>query len=65
MYRVSRQVLSGQKFMKNAQNGPFWRVCSQTVLPDRSLLLGQKLFECAKIEKFKCDILTDFQTILS
>ena len=64
MYRVSRQVLSGQKFMKNAS---FLKTeaCSQTVLPDRSLLLGQKLFECAKIEKFKCDILTDFQTILS
>ena len=32
---------SGQKFVKNAKNGPFWRVfkkteaCGQTVLPDR------------------------------
>ena len=31
--------------MKNAQNGPFWRVwekpkdCGQTVLPDRSILI--------------------------
>ena len=30
-------ILSGQKFIKNAQNGPFWRNFSQTVLPDRSL----------------------------
>ena len=35
--------------------------CGQTVLPDMSVLIGQKL-ENAKIEKFKCDILGDFQT---
>ena len=44
-------ILSGQKFIKNAKNaknGQFCRVfgnsevCGQTVLPDRSLLLGQK-----------------------
>ena len=35
----------------------------QTVLPDRSLLEGQKLVENAKIQKFKCDILSHFQTI--
>ena len=34
----------------------------QTLLPDRSFLLGQKLVENAKIEKFKCDILSNFQT---
>ena len=27
--------------------------CGQTVLPDRSVLIGQKLVENAKIEKFK------------
>ena len=49
-------ILSGQKFVKNAKNGPFWRVfwnpeaCGQTVLPDRSLLIGQKLVENAKNE---------------
>ena len=32
----------------------------QTVLPDMSVLIGQKLVENAKIEKFKCDILGDF-----
>ena len=49
-------ILSGgQKLMKNAKIGP-------SVLPDRSILRGQKLVENAKIEKFKCDIFGDFQT---
>ena len=34
------------------------------MLPDRSVLIGHKLVENAKIEKFKCDILGDFQTLL-
>ena len=33
--------------------------CGQTVLPDRSILIGQKLVENAKIQKFKCDILSN------
>ena len=33
------------------------------MLPDRSILKGQKLMESAKIEKLKCDILGDFQTL--
>ena len=43
----------------------FWKpeACGQTVLPDRSILIGQKLVENAKIEKFKWDILGDFQTL--
>ena len=62
-------ILSGQKFTKNAKNGPFWRVflkpeaCGQTVLPDRSILIGQKLAENAKIKNFKWDILIYFQTL--
>ena len=34
----------------------FWKpeVCGQTVFPDRSVLIGQKLVENAKIENFKC-----------
>ena len=44
-------MLSGQKLIKNAKNDPFWR--GQTVLPDRSILIGQKLVETAKIQKFK------------
>ena len=47
-------ILSGQKFFKNAKNSQFWRVlenlCGQTVLPDMSLLIGQKLVENAKIQ---------------
>ena len=35
----------------------------QLVLPDRSLLNVQKLVENAKILKFKCDILSDFETM--
>ena len=48
--------ISGQQFIKNTHNG-------QKVLPDRSLLIGQKLAKDAKIEKSKCDILGDFQTL--
>ena len=33
------------------------------MLPDRSVLIGQKLVENAKIQKFKCDILSYFQTM--
>ena len=36
---------------------------SQKVLPDRSLLIRQKLVENAKIEKLKWDILDDFQPL--
>ena len=35
--------------------------CGQTVLPDRSVSIGQKLVKSAKIQKFKCDILFNFQ----
>ena len=47
-------VFSEQKLINNAKNGSFWRVfwkpedCGQTVLPDRSVLIGQKLVENAK-----------------
>ena len=49
-------ILSGQKLIKKTKNPQFWQVlrkaCGKTVLPDRSLLIGQKLVENAKIEKF-------------
>ena len=37
----------------------FWKpeACGQTVLPNRSILVGQKLVENAKYEKMKCNIL--------
>ena len=43
----------------------FWKTeaCAHTELPDGSVLIGQKLAENAKIQKFKCDILGDFQTL--
>ena len=59
-------ILSGQKFIKNTKTGPFLTsfckldTCGQTLLPDRSVFVGQKLMENAKIEKLKCDILGDF-----
>ena len=40
-------ILSGQNLIKNAKNGQFfasfWKpeACGQTVLPDRSILIGQ------------------------
>ena len=37
--------------------------CGQTVLPDRSILIGQKISENTRIKKFKCDFLGDFQTV--
>ena len=44
----------------------FWKseAFGQTVLPDKSVLIGQKLVENAKIHKFKCDILSIFQTFI-
>ena len=62
-------IMSGQTFTKNAKNGQFlasfWNpeACGQTVLPDGSISIGQKLVGNAIIEKFKCDILGDFQTL--
>ena len=35
----------------------------QIVLPDRSVLIGQKSVENAKIKKIICDILSNFQTM--
>ena len=60
-------ILGGQKLIKKVKNGPFWLVfeeqaCGQTVLPDRSVFIGQKLVENAKIQKFKFNILS-FQTM--
>ena len=59
-------ILSRQKLIKNAKNGrfgEFWKLeaCSQTVLPDRSVLIGQKSVKIAKIQKFKCDIWVTFK----
>ena len=37
--------------------------CDQTMLPDKSLLIGQTLVGKAKIQKFRCDILSYFQIL--
>ena len=62
-------ILSGQKLIDNAKNwsilASFWKpkACGQTVLPDKSVLIGQELVKKVKIQKFKCDILSNFQTM--
>ena len=58
-------ILCGQKLIKNAKTCLFIKpeACGQTVLPDRSLSIEQKLVENAKIQKFKRDILGEFQTL--
>ena len=43
-------ILIGQKLVKSAKNGQFWWVFGQTVLSDRSSLVGQKLVENPKIK---------------
>ena len=59
-------ILSGQKLIKNAKNGSFWRVFENLKLAVKQCYqTGQKMVENAKIEKFKCDILGDFQTLCS
>ena len=37
------------------------KACGQTVLPDRSFLLGQKWWKTPKLKK--CDILGNLQTL--
>ena len=37
----------------------------QTIIPDRSLLIGQKLVENAEVETFKWDIFGDFHKCVS
>ena len=45
--------------------GEFSKIWSlqSTLLPDRSVLIGQNLVENDKIQEFKCDILSDFQSM--
>ena len=61
-------ILSGQKLLKNAKNDQFGEslkseACGQTVLPDRSVLIGQKMVENAKIKQIKFNIISNFQTM--
>ena len=54
-----------QKCQKCSILASFWKpeACGQTVLPDRSVFIGQKMVQKAKIQKFKCDIVSNFQTM--
>ena len=55
-------ILSVQKIIKNAKNGPIWRVFENLKLAvsvTRQVNFNRtKLVENAKIQKFKCDILS-------
>ena len=54
--KVSFNILTKQNLIKNDKKGPFWRVfenlklkaCGQIMLPDWSLLIGQKMMKNAK-----------------
>ena len=55
--RATFFILSGQKLFKMPKKihlASFWKpeACGQTMLPDMSVLIGQKLVENAKIQKF-------------
>ena len=49
-------ILSGQKSPKNNRFGEFLKTWSLRLNSVRSLLIGQKLMENAKVVKLKCDI---------
>ena len=54
------------KDAKNAQFGEFWKMwilLPNSVTRQVNFKIGQKLVEIAEIEKFKCDILSNFQTM--
>ena len=58
-------ILSGQKFIKNAKNGPIWRVFENVQLVVKECYkTGQfQLVDNAKINNLIPDILVDFQTL--
>ena len=52
--RIQHLEPSGQKVIKSAKNGAYWPIAGgQTILPDRSLLIGQKLVEKAENGKMR------------
>ena len=59
-YWYFHSVWKSQKILAS-----FWKTeaCGQRVLPNRSFFIGQKLMENAKVEKYKWDIMSDFQTL--
>ena len=66
--RANVHILSGQKLIKNAKKvhfGDIWKseACGQWVLPDISLSKKTNIGKNIKIDKFKCDILDNFQSL--
>ena len=59
-------ILSGQKFIKDAQSGPFWRVFENLKLAAKHVTRQVSLKKgknWPKMQKFKYDFLVDFQTL--
>ena len=61
-------ILNGQKLIKNAKNGLFWRVFENLKLKRSNRVTRQVTFNRTKIggmeiANFECDILSDFQTM--
>ena len=59
---ILKVAKSSLKMPKMVNLASFWKpgACGQIVVPDRSIVIGQKVVEIAKIKKFKCDIFGDF-----
>ena len=53
-------ILNGQKLIKNAKNGLFWRVFENLKL---KVTFKRTKIGGMEIANFECDILSDFQTM--
>ena len=62
--RVTFTFWVDKSSFKMPKNGSFWRAFEKTVLPDRPILIGQKLEENAKIRHFEW-FLNNFSLLLS
>ena len=57
-------IMSRQKFIKNTKIGQFWRVFENLKFAVKQCYqIGHFWWKTPKIEKFICDILSDFQTL--
>ena len=59
-------ILSRQKFIKTARNSrfvKFLKILRPNSIARQATFKWQKIAESAKIEKFKCDIFGDFETL--
>ena len=66
---IKANILSGQKFIKNASNSQFGKYLKKPNLAAKQcyqtgyIKMGLKLLEIAKTENVKCDNFSDFQTL--